>query len=135
MKGSGSLVLILFSATAAVAISIDNIRRDIKTRPNILTHQQQSNIQLPHHIRTNNNRQLRSDNDKSTIEFCGKCTWQGNISCEARAQYLVRNSPQSSSNLSLQDARISIEIVIATQQHHTTNGKTFRFAERCPCSI
>ena len=106
MKGSGSLVLILFSATAAVAISIDNIQRDIKT-PNITPPSHQQHIkQLPHHLRTTN-RQLRSE-DISTIEFCGKCTWQGNISCEARAQYLVRNSPQSSSNLSLQDARISI---------------------------
>jgi len=110
MRGSGSLVLVLFSASAAVAISNDHIQRDIKT-PNIRTpqsQQQQQHTQLPRHLlRTNNNRQLRSDNDKSTIEFCGKCTWQGNISCEARAQYLVRNSPEST-NLTLPDARISI---------------------------
>ena len=108
MRGSSSLVLIIFSATAAMAISNDNIQRDIKT-PIIRTPQyhQQHIIQLPRHLlRTNNNRQLRSD-DISTIEFCGKCTWQGNISCEARAQYLVRNSSQSST-LTLQDARISI---------------------------
>ena len=107
MRGSGSLVLVLFSASAAVAISNDNIQRDIKI-PNIRTpHQQYQHIQLPHHLRTNNNRQLRSD-DMSTIEFCGKCTWQGNISCEARAQYLVRNSPESSTLTTLQEARISI---------------------------
>ena len=106
MRGSSSLVLILFSATAAVVISNDNIQRD-KTS-NIRTPlSRQNDSQLPHHLRNNINRQLRSDtNDISTIEFCGKCTWEGNISCEARAQYLVRNS--QSSNLSLVDARISI---------------------------
>ena len=106
MKGRGSLVLVLFSATAAVAIANDNIRHISRT-PIIRTPQsQQQRIQLPRHLLRTNYRQLRSD-DISTIEFCGKCTWQGNISCEARAQYLVRNSSPEL-NLSLKDARISI---------------------------
>lgn len=38
------------------------------------------------------------------VEYCGQCIWSGNIVCEARAQFLVREY----GDLTLEEARVSI---------------------------
>ena len=80
-----SLVLILHTVAAVISCTMAN----------------------PQLRRRNNNsrRHLQNnDNNISTVEYCGQCIWYGNIVCEARAQYLVRNNNVPT----LQDARVSI---------------------------
>ena len=82
-----SLVLILNTVAAVMSCTMANPQQEQFLRTNVRRHLQNNN-----------------DNDISTVEYCGQCIWYGNIVCEARAQYLVKNNNAAT----LQEARVSI---------------------------
>ena len=92
----------ILSSREEQPIRTHTYHHQLRTRSINNIQQQQQQPSLP----TLQQRNLQSNNDDgiSTIEFCGKCTWSANISCEARAQFLVKEGRFET----LQDARVSI---------------------------
>ena len=105
MRYIAALILLTTAVITGVGgASISRVEEPmiIRTPP----HQQHSH----HQLRAGSNIQQQPSliplqrNLQNTIEFCGKCTWSGKISCEARAQFLVKEGRFTT----LQDARVSI---------------------------
>ena len=101
MRYIAALILLITAViTGGVGASISRVEEPIIIRT---PHQQ-------HLLRARSNIQQQPSlipltrNLQNTIEFCGKCTWSGKISCEARAQFLVKEGRFTT----LQDARVSI---------------------------
>ena len=104
MRYIAALILLTTAViTGGVGASISRVEEPMIIRT---PHQQHS-----HQLRARSNIQQQQPsliplqrNLQNTIEFCGKCTWSGKISCEARAQFLVKEGRFTT----LQDARVSI---------------------------